>query len=634
MDSPQAVDQQLSSWLTEEERLRMALDAGHVGTWEWNILTGSVTWSSALEAIHGLAPGTFGGTFADYLREIHPDDRDLVTQAIGRAVEERTEYHLEYRICWPDGSIHWVEGRGRLVCDQRDRPVGMLGICRDSTERKQAEEALNRSEARKTATLEASLDAIISIDHEGTIIEWNPAAERIFGYTPAEAIGKEMAELIVPLRLRARHRQGLAHYLATREGPVLGQRVEMPALHADGTEFPVELTITRIAVAGPPLFMGHVRDITERKQAEEARLRLAAIVESSGDAIIAKTLDGIITSWNQGAEKIYGYSAPEVIGKPISILIPLCCTDEGPTILKKLQQGESLTHYETVRQRKDGTRIDVSLTISPLRDATGKLVGASTIARDITDRKRSEEEIRQLNAELEQRVAQRTAQLEAANKELEAFSYSVSHDLRAPLRAIEGFSRILREKYPDQLDDVGKDFLRRVGAATQRLGQLIDDLLKLSRLTRSEMRHETVDLSSIAAAVAAELQQREPQRRAEVVIAPGVVACGDAPLLRIVLENLLGNAWKFTRPRETTRIEFGAAESSGTMTYFVRDNGAGFDMAFVGKLFGPFQRLHSATEFPGAGIGLATVQRIIQRHGGRVWAAGAVERGATFSFTL
>src|SRR6266542_1193779 len=174
MDSPPAVDHQLSSWLTEEERLRMALDAGHMGTWEWNILTDRVTWSSTLEAIHGLAPGTFGGTFADYLREIHPDDRDLVTQAIRRAVEERTEHHLEYRICWPDGSIHWMEGRGRLVCDHSDRPVAMLGICRDNTERKEAEEELNRSEARKTAMLEASLDAILSIDHEGTIVEWNP----------------------------------------------------------------------------------------------------------------------------------------------------------------------------------------------------------------------------------------------------------------------------------------------------------------------------------------------------------------------------------------------------------------------------------------------------------------------------
>jgi len=226
------------------------------------------------------------------------------------------------------------------------------------------------------------------------------------------------------------------------------------------------------------------------------------------------------------------------------------------------------------------------------------------------------------------------ARLEQVNKELEAFSYSVSHDLRAPLRGIDGFSQALLEDYADSLDDQGKDYLQRVRAASQRMAQLIDDMLKLSRVTRAEMRHETVDLSALAHDIAGELQKTRPERQVDFVIAPGLVVNGDAQLLRAVLENLLGNAWKFTSAHPCAKIEFGIAEYEGKPAYFVRDDGVGFDMAYVDKLFGAFQRLHAMNEFPGTGIGLATVQRIIHRHGGHVWAEGAVEQGATFYFTL
>jgi two-component system sensor histidine kinase/response regulator len=226
------------------------------------------------------------------------------------------------------------------------------------------------------------------------------------------------------------------------------------------------------------------------------------------------------------------------------------------------------------------------------------------------------------------------AALEAANKELESFSYSVSHDLRAPLRSIDGFSQALLEDYADKLDEEGKDHLQRVRASTQRMAELIDDMLNLSRMTRSEMRLEAVNLSTVAKTVAAELQRSQPERRVEFVIAEGVVANGDSGLLRVVLENLIGNAWKFTGKHLEAKIEFGLAVQNGNSAYFVRDNGSGFDMAYAGKLFGAFQRLHDAREFPGTGVGLATVQRVIHRHGGQVWAESEVEKGATFYFTL
>jgi light-regulated signal transduction histidine kinase (bacteriophytochrome) len=249
-------------------------------------------------------------------------------------------------------------------------------------------------------------------------------------------------------------------------------------------------------------------------------------------------------------------------------------------------------------------------------------------------RRQAEGEVRRLNAELEQRVIERTVQLAAANQELESFAYSVSHDLRAPLRSIDGFSQALLEDYKDKVDEEGQDYLRRVRAAAQRMAQLIDDILKLSRITRNEMTHTEVDLTALAREVAAELREQEPQRQVEFVIAEGLVARGDPRLQRVVLENLLGNAWKFTAHREQAQIEFGRTEAGGGPALFVRDNGAGFDMAWVDKLFAPFQRLHSEQEFPGTGIGLALVQRIVYRHGGRIWAEGKVGEGATFHFTL
>jgi len=250
------------------------------------------------------------------------------------------------------------------------------------------------------------------------------------------------------------------------------------------------------------------------------------------------------------------------------------------------------------------------------------------------ERRRAEQALEEYSEGLEEMVEQRTAELKAANKELESFAYSVSHDLRAPLRAINGFSKALLEDCGDGLSARGKDYLNRVMAGTQRMDQLIDDLLQLSRLTRAEMRYGSVDLSAMAGEIADELRQGEPDRHVEFTIAPGLTGWGDHTLLRDVLNNLLANAWKFTSGHDRARIEFGVVQSAGETAYFVRDDGAGFDMTYADKLFGAFQRLHKVDEFPGTGIGLATAQRIIHRHGGRIWAEGAVNKGATFYFTL
>jgi PAS domain S-box-containing protein len=375
------------------------------------------------------------------------------------------------------------------------------------------------------------------------------------------------------------------------------------------------------------LFLEHglarprVRTARNRNQASASRL--AAIVEHSDDAIIGKTLDGIITDWNPAAQRLYGYSAAEAIGRPVSMIIPPDRADELPHILRRLKRGERVEDFDTVRRRKDGTLVPVSVTVSPIADATGAVIGASAIARDSTERKRAEDVLRH-----------RAAELESANRELESFSSSVSHDLRTPLANILGFTDILLEDYGTALDTTGRQYLKLVQGSADRMAQLVDDLLELAHVTGAEMRHAPIDLSAVAETVVETLRQREPERRVDVDIAPGMTAHGDERLLRVVLENLFANAWKFTRTRARSRIEFGIVTADGQASCFIRDNGVGFDMELAGRLFLAFQRLHRDEDFPGTGIGLVTVRRIVERHGGRVWAEAAAGRGATFYLTL
>jgi signal transduction histidine kinase len=304
--------------------------------------------------------------------------------------------------------------------------------------------------------------------------------------------------------------------------------------------------------------------------------------------------------------------------------IPLSALPEDSIIFNAPPTSVSTSFYEQYKEIIWGTGFFI----------VGQMIAIVALWISIIRRERAQKEIRILNEELEQRVIERTAQLEATNKELEAFAYSVSHDLRAPLRSVNGFSQVLLEDYAQVLDEPGKDYLYRVCAASQRMGQLIDDLLQLSRVTRGELRHTLVNLSDLVREIATEFQQTQPTRQVEFFIASGLIVNGDSHLLQVVLENLLDNAWKFTRNQAHATIEFGGTEINGDTAYFVRDNGVGFDMTYADKLFGAFQRLHRMTEFEGTGIGLATVQRIIHRHGGQVWAKAEVDKGATFYFTL
>jgi PAS domain S-box-containing protein len=382
----------------------------------------------------------------------------------------------------------------------------------------------------------------------------------------------------------------------------------------------------------------------ERARAEAARVeqqeQVRVLMDATEEGIYGVDRDGCCTFINRAALRMLGYARPDdLIGRNLHDLIHHTYPDGSPyqkeqcRVRLATQAGRSAHADNEVHWRADGSSFPVEYWSRPIvRD--GNVVGTVVSFVDVTERKRAEAELAQHRERLEELVSERTAQLEAANKELDAFSYSVSHDLRAPLRAIDGFSQALLEDHGRDLSAEARGYLDRVRAAVQRMSVLIDDLLELSRVSRAAMRVADVDLSHMAQEIVAHHRVAEPQRRVEVVIAPAIVVAGDARLLQVALTNLLDNAWKYTSTTRDAHIEVGGSVVNGEQVLFVRDNGVGFDMQYANKLFGAFQRLHSARDFPGTGVGLATVARIIRRHGGRVWAQARPGEGATFYFTL
>lgn len=506
----------------------------------------------------------------------------------------------------------------------------LLGLFTDITERKRAEESLRESEEGLRAIFEGALDGILAADAESrTIVAANAAICSMLGYTRGEILRMDISAI--------HPRQDLPRVLEQFKKLLDGEiqlATDIPVLRKNGSVFYAEIKTAPIRLAGTDCLLGIFRDVTARKLAEASQRLAASVFDNALDAIMITDKDAKILAVNCAFTDITGYSTTEARGKSPRLLRSYQHDAAFYAAMEREIREVGSWRGEIWDKRKNGELYCELLSISAVRDERGEIINYCGIFADITEQKAAQTELMRLNAELEQRVAARTQELERANHELEAFSYSISHDLRAPLRHIRGFSTIVLEANEGKLDSASVDNLERIAAGARRMGELIDDLLRLSDISRREMRRLAFNLSEQATKVIEILARAHPERNVEVVIAPAMMAEGDPGLVHITMENLLGNAWKFTSRTALARVEIGHTERDGELVYFVRDNGAGFDMKYSAKLFGTFQRLHTTGEFEGTGIGLSIVQRIIARHEGRIWAEANPGEGAAFYFTL
>jgi PAS domain S-box-containing protein len=516
----------------------------------------------------------------------------------------------------------------------------VLRAAEDARRHRAEDEELRRNGELFRNLVEGVKDyALYMLDARGFITTWNSGAERIEGYSAEEAIGRSIDLVFSQDELRSgKSRQMLE--LAARDGRY---EEEGWRIRRDGTKRWMSVVITAVRNRSGTLqgFVRVARDMTDRKRSEEALRhsegRLRGILETALDAIVVMDSEGVVHEWNRAAEQMFGYPREQAVGRKLcDLIIPAYLRDQHERgLAQHMVEGNGLMlnrRIETVAQRADGSELAVELAITESGMNGGTMF--TGYISDITQRKQAEEEIRELNAELEERVRKRTEQLELANRELEAFSYSVSHDLRAPLRHINGFVDILQSTSGPALDEESRGFLATIADSARQMGKLIDDLLAFSRMGRTELRFAPVKLDTILGEAMRELRRDSEGRDVRWSLEPLPEVRGDPAMLRQVFINLLSNALKYTRDVSPTAIEVKCVENADEYVISVRDNGVGFDPSYAHKLFGVFQRLHAAHEFPGTGIGLAIVRRVVARHGGKVWAEGEVGRGAVFYFSL
>ena len=527
---------------------------------------------------------------------------------------------LEVEMLRKDGSTFPALLSASAVKDADGRFVMTRSTVFDITERKRAEEELRDSELRAREIVNTAYDAFVAIDQFGNVVDWNPQAEATFGWSRKEVLGRKLTETIVPRRFRRLRKDGLPRFLRTGKVPIFNRRIELAAIDKGGREFPIEMTISPVQVGDDYTFNAFIHDITERKQAETMRARLAAIVESSDDAIIGTSLDGTITNWNKGAVRLYGYSTAEAVGQPITMLAPPGGREE-PAVPDNETPRATVNHFEAVRMRKDGSQVEVSLTTSPILEADGVITGASTIARDVTARKRAEA------------LARQTEELARSNADLEQFAYVASHDLQEPLRMVTGYCDLLQRRYKGKLDADADDFITFAVEGAKRMQELVRGLLAYSRVGPHGQTLELVDAKAAFDRAVANLSLAVQESGGTLTHGPLPAVMADPSQLEHLFQNLIGNALKF-KGDEPPRVDVHAVRQADMWHFSVKDNGIGIDQRYTEKVFAIFQRLHGRGKYPGTGLGLAICKKIVERHGGRIWFESQAGHGTTFYFTL
>src|SRR6185437_8798496 len=586
-------------------------------------LDGIITsWNRGAEKIFGYTPQEAIGQSITIL--IPPDrlsEEPVILERIRRG--ERIRHYQTVRQAKNGAKLH-ISLTISPVINSEGKIIGASKIARNITDEVTARERIRQSEEQFRVTLSSIGDAVIATDRNGHITFMNAVAEQLTGWESSEAIGVPLVNAFKIVNEFTRKPVENPVTKVLQEGKIVGLANHTVLISKDGTERPIDDSGAPIRGSAADL-RGVVlvfRDVTERREAELRDLRLAAIVQNSDDAIVGKNLDGIITSWNEGAHRIFGYSADEIIGKSIKTLVPPDLQEEEDRILESLRKGERVYHFETVRMAKNGRKIPISMTSSPVKNHDGSIIGASQTSRDISERKQAErslaeanEKLRSYANDLEQLVRERTRTLEKTIAELESFSYSLSHDMRAPLRAIESFSELVLKDHGEKIGPQGSDFLKRAIGAAQRMDQLILDLLAFTRVSRNPIRIEPVDVESLIHRIVQERAEFQPPRADIKIQSPLLRVSGNEASLTQCLTNLLDNAVKFVARDTLPRVYIHSERNNGGVRLWVEDNGIGIDANGKQSLFQMFHRVHT-DNYPGTGIGLAIVRRAVERMGG------------------
>ncbi len=666
-------EQTLLNLRESKARLSEAQRIAHLGSWQLDLSSNELYWSDEIFRIFEIDPQQFGASYDAFLDAIHPDDRERVNAAYLYSLENRLPYEIEHRLQMKDGRVKYVQERCETEFDVDGKPLRSMGTVQDISEYKRAEMTARENEQRFHILAKISPVGIYRSDAQGLCIYVNERWLEMAGITESQVLGEDWVK-VIHADDRERVFQEWSHAVRTQAPFYTECRLQRPAA-ADGSQGRItwvlaQATAERDATENTAGYVGTITDITQHKRIEEALGELAAA--GAGEAFFQRLAQGVATLFNARKAFLCRFlpDQPEVV-ENLAVWIragleskgeDACRLSDSPCS-KAIEQGSVFTIKAHLGTQFGDDCCSLATTTraesfigTPLLDGAGRTIGIMGIVDDKPledsqalqpilemfaaraaaelERQAAEQAIRHQRDQLEREVQQRTVELRTSNEELESFAYSVSHDLRAPLRAIDGFSLALLEDYGERLDETAASYLQRVRAGTQRMGMLIDDMLQLSQVTRGEFACQPVDLSSLANSVIRQLQESSPGREVLVSVEPNRVVEGDHRLLGVLLDNLLGNAWKYTSKKDHSRIEFGCIRQDNGQVFFVRDNGVGFNMKYVNKVFAAFQRLHSGSEFEGSGIGLATVQRIVNRHGGRVWAEAEEGKGATFYFTL